>query len=90
MLSKQYSNICQSGFGTLESSTETRDYKNKNLQLITQDSVSWTSKQFKCELARTELVATGQSAIVTACSWTFQVLVYIYQLELGMTHFQVV
>ena len=28
-----------------------------------------------------ELVATGRSAIVTACCWLFQVLVYIYQLE---------
>jgi hypothetical protein len=36
---------------------------------------------FKCELARKELVTTGQSAIVSAYSWPFQVLVYIHQLE---------
>ena len=38
-------------------------------------------KSFKWELARTELVATGLSAFVTACSWPFQDIVNIYQLE---------
>jgi hypothetical protein len=36
-----------------------------------------TINQIKCELARTELSATGRSAIVTA----FSNFVYIYQLE---------
>jgi hypothetical protein len=43
--------------------------------------VSWTWNHFKCELAHIELVAMGRRAIVTACSWPFQVLVCVFQLE---------
>jgi hypothetical protein len=34
-------------------------FHKSKLQLLTQCSASWTLNQFKCELARTELVATG-------------------------------
>ena len=46
-----------------------------------------TLNQFKCELPRTELVATGRSATVMACSWPFKFIVYKLT---GITFFHVV